>query len=142
MSQSKWDDLVDRLSSRKLWLAVLSIAFALWNHLEGRLSAVEFQAAVFAAVTAFSVAEGAADAVAAYRPRPSSSDQTVNVGTEGATVTPAPDASDELAERIVAGIRREMAEADPLEEPAIRRRKHRPLPPPDPETDINERART
>lgn len=83
MSQAKWDDLYERLSSRKLWLALLSIAFAAWNYAEGRLSAVEFQASIFGAVTAFSIAEGAADAVAAYRPKPDAGDtQQVNVGTE------------------------------------------------------------
>jgi hypothetical protein len=83
MSQAKWDDLYDRLSSRKLWLAILSIAFALWGYYEGRLDAVQFQTAIFGAVTAYTVAEGITDAAGAYRPKPAAGDaQTVNVGTE------------------------------------------------------------
>lgn len=76
-------DLYERLSSRKLWLALLSIAFAAWNYAEGRLSATDFQVAIFGAVGVYTVSEGITDAVGAYRPKPSSGDvQSVTVGTE------------------------------------------------------------
>lgn len=91
MSQSRLDDMYERLSSRKLWLALLSIAFAFWNFHDGRMTAVEFQQSVAAAVITFSVAESAVRAVGAYRPKPATGDaQTVNVGNEAVELAAAP----------------------------------------------------
>jgi hypothetical protein len=83
MSQDKWNDLYDRLSSRKLWLCVVTIALAAYGHFSGHMNYDDFVKAVLAAVATFSIAEGAADAVAAYRPKPATGDtQNVNVGTD------------------------------------------------------------
>lgn len=70
MSQSRIDDLYDRLTSRKLWLALLSIGFALWGYHMGDLTAQQFQTAVMVAVTAYTAAEGASDALAAWGSKP------------------------------------------------------------------------
>lgn len=81
MSQSKWDDAYDRLTSRKLILCLISVALAAYGHFSGHLSYVEFQTAVFAAIGVYTVSEGITDAVGAYRPKPAPGDvQSVNVG--------------------------------------------------------------
>jgi hypothetical protein len=83
VSQSKLDDLYDRLTSRKLWLALLSVVFGLWNYAEGRLTPVEFQAVVFGAVTAYTVSEGLTDAAAAWHTSPDTTVRTtVNTNTD------------------------------------------------------------
>ena len=97
MSQSRIDELVDRLLSRKLWLCLLSVAFACWNYTEGRLSATDFQVAIFAAVGVYTVSEGLTDAVGAYRPKPSAGDtQSVAVNTTAAEPVPVPAAEMEV----------------------------------------------
>lgn len=61
MSTSKWNDLYDRLTSRKFILTLLAVVFAIWNYHLGALSAVEFQTAVTAAVMVYVGAEAAVD---------------------------------------------------------------------------------
>lgn len=84
MSQSRWDDLYDRLSSRKLWLTLMAGAFAVWNYLEGRLTPVEFQTAITAALIAYLGAEGLSDAAGAFRSTP---DQVVSVDASTTTTS-------------------------------------------------------
>lgn len=61
-------DFYSRVTSRKLWLALLAIGFAVMNYHSGALTAVEFQQAVMAAVLAYTAVEGASDVAAALRP--------------------------------------------------------------------------
>jgi len=91
MSDDRLNDLYDRLSSRKLWLALLTIGLAAYGHVSGHLDYDDFVKAVLAAVATFSIAEGAADAVGAYRPRPATGDtQNVTVGTDTPPTNNAP----------------------------------------------------
>lgn len=84
MSQSRIDDLVDRLTSRKLILCVVSILLAIYGHASGHLTFEQLQMSVLTAVGIFSGAEGLADAAAAFRPKPDAPTQTVNVDTQAA----------------------------------------------------------
>jgi hypothetical protein len=91
MTQDRWDDLYDRLSSRKLWLCLVTVGLAAYGHFSGRLDYDDFVKAVLAAVATFSIAEGAADAVGAYRPKPASGDtQNVTVGADTPLTNTAP----------------------------------------------------
>lgn len=85
-------DIYARLTSRKLGLAVLSIAFAYWNYHLGDLTAQQFQQAVMVAVTAYTAAEGVADAFAAWKPAHKAPDAvvTTNVDASPAPADPAP----------------------------------------------------
>ncbi len=67
MSTDRWDDLYDRLTSRKLILAVVSIVLAAWSYHAGTLTAEQFSQAVMVAVTAYTAAEGASDAISAWK---------------------------------------------------------------------------
>lgn len=80
-------DIYIRLTSRKLWLAILSVGFAYWSFHNGDLTAQQFQQAVMVAVTAYTAAEGASDFAAALRPK-RSPDAVVNVDASPATAAP------------------------------------------------------
>lgn len=67
MSQSKLDDLYDRLTSRKLLLCVTSVALAIWGYHAGIIDGDKMMTAISVAVTAYTAAEGASDAVAAWK---------------------------------------------------------------------------
>lgn len=70
MSQSKWDDLYDRLTSRKLLLCLTSVVLAIWGYHAGIIDGDRMMSAISVAVTAYTAAEGASDAVAAWRSKP------------------------------------------------------------------------
>lgn len=67
MSTDRYNDLYDRLTSRKLLLAVVSIILAAWSYHAGSLTAEQFSQAVMVAVTAYTAAEGASDAISAWK---------------------------------------------------------------------------
>lgn len=70
MSQSKWDDLYNRLTSRKLLLCITSVALAIWGYYAGIIDGDKMMTAISVAVTAYTAVEGASDAVAAWRASP------------------------------------------------------------------------
>ena len=67
MSGDRWNDLYDRLTSRKLVLAAVSIILAAWSYHAGSLTAEQFSQAVMVAVTAYTAAEGTSDAISAWK---------------------------------------------------------------------------
>lgn len=84
MSSSKLDDLYDRLTSRKFLLTVLGLIFAIWNYLEGRLTAIEFQTAVTALIVGYGAVEGVTDAFA--RPAPHDNQATTTIVNSGSPI--------------------------------------------------------
>lgn len=60
-------DAYSRLTSRRLWLALLAIGFACFGYHNGALTAVELQTSVTAAVVAYLASEGLSDAATALR---------------------------------------------------------------------------
>ncbi|HVQ45161.1 MAG TPA: hypothetical protein VMT30_09505 [Candidatus Saccharimonadia bacterium] len=70
MSQSKLDDLYNRLTSRKLLLCLFMLALAIAGYWGGHITWSEFQTAALGAVGIYTVAEGASDAVGAWRSQP------------------------------------------------------------------------
>ena len=76
MSQSRTDELVDRLLSRKLWLCLITIILAAYGHTSGYLAYDDFVKTVLGAVGIFSLAEGAADAAGAWHSTPDTTVKT------------------------------------------------------------------
>lgn len=69
LSAGKLDELFDRLTSRKLWMALLTIGFAAWNYYDGRLTPEQFQTAITAAALGYMGAEGLTDFAAGWGQR-------------------------------------------------------------------------
>jgi hypothetical protein len=96
MSEDRWNDLYDRLTSRKMWFAIAAIAFACWNYHNGELNAVQFQYAVMAAAGFYTVAEGAVDVATVVKGPPAASTSTTTTTTipvEESPNVPSPDLS-------------------------------------------------
>jgi hypothetical protein len=70
MTPERWNDLYDRLTSRKLLLCIVTIILAIFLYHTGDLTAVQLQQAVLVAVGVYTTAEGATDAIGAWRSTP------------------------------------------------------------------------
>lgn len=100
MSQDRWGDLYDRLTSRKFLLCLFMLSLAIAGYSSGHSTWGEFQQAALTAIGVYTVAEGATDAVGALRPAAPDPAPTA--------VAPAP-SLDDLADKMVARIRQDMS---------------------------------
>ena len=77
-------DLYERLTSRKFLSFLVATAFLVWNFMEARLDALQFQVLFWAQATTYGLVEGAGDFAANWHSTPSTSVRTtVNAGTDG-----------------------------------------------------------
>lgn len=81
LSQGRWDDLYDRLTSRKFLMTLLAVAFAAWNYWGGRLTPEQFQWAVTAAIGTYVGAEGLVDFASGWGARKESARAEAELAT-------------------------------------------------------------
>lgn len=115
-------DLYGRLTSRKLWLCLITMGIAMFGYWSGNLTYNQLQTAILTAVGLFTAAEGLTDAASALQRR-TAPDSVVNVDAQSPVIAdrPMPAASAGMvrgatADEIVDAIERRMnlRHADPV----------------------------